>query len=509
MLDDDGALRRHRRAGPEDDGRSAPSAATRSCLATGGPGIIFGTLDQQRHLHRHRRGAASTSRAPSTRNGEFIQVHPTAIPGDDKLRLISESARGEGGRVWVPKDAKRQARSRKDIPESERYYFLEREVPRVRQPRPPRHRLPRDLQDLLPRGPRHLQRRRPARTRTRSTSTSPTRTRRSSRKKLAGILEIYEKFVGVDPVQEPDEGLPRRPLLDGRPVGRLREGRARIARGRAPAQPGDQHPRPLRRRRGRLPVPRRQPPRRQLAALLHLRRHGRRARRWRRYRQSARDERVRSAVVDLREGREARARRLRAHPHAEPGRQERREPVRAPPGARRDDAPRRAPSSATTACSTRCSRRSTSSTSASNERRRHRHLARARTRALSSCGTSRTCCVLARVIARARRTATSRAARTTSPSSPSATTQNSCAPRWRATRSEGAVELRPRVRLHVRRQDRARHRRGRRQPGQAARAQVRASRRGERRSRKPATEPSSRDADDGQSDARWHSDRFS
>ena len=67
---------------------------------------------------------------------------------------------------------------------------------------------------------------RPARTRTRSTSTSRTRTRTFLRKKLAGILEIYEKFVGVDPVQEPDEDLPRRPLLDGRPVGRLRERRA-------------------------------------------------------------------------------------------------------------------------------------------------------------------------------------------------------------------------------------------------------------------------------------------
>ena len=38
-------------------------------------------------------------------NGEFLQVHPTAIPGADKLRLMSESARGEeyaefvGGRV--------------------------------------------------------------------------------------------------------------------------------------------------------------------------------------------------------------------------------------------------------------------------------------------------------------------------------------------------------------------------------------------------------------------------
>ena len=34
-------------------------------------------------------------------NPEFIQIHPTAIPGSDKLRLISESARGEGGRVWT------------------------------------------------------------------------------------------------------------------------------------------------------------------------------------------------------------------------------------------------------------------------------------------------------------------------------------------------------------------------------------------------------------------------
>ena len=38
-------------------------------------------------------------------NGEFIQIHPTSIPGEDKLRLISESVRGEGGRVWTVGDA--------------------------------------------------------------------------------------------------------------------------------------------------------------------------------------------------------------------------------------------------------------------------------------------------------------------------------------------------------------------------------------------------------------------
>src|SRR5260370_27965197 len=54
-------------------------------------------------------------------NGEFIQVHPTAIPGEDKLRLMSESARGEGGRVWVPRNPA-EKRAPRSIPEAERFY---------------------------------------------------------------------------------------------------------------------------------------------------------------------------------------------------------------------------------------------------------------------------------------------------------------------------------------------------------------------------------------------------
>ena len=61
-------------------------------------------------------------------NGEFIQVHPTAIPGADKLRLMSESARGEGGRVWVPRQP-HDPRDPREIPEDERYYFLEERYP--------------------------------------------------------------------------------------------------------------------------------------------------------------------------------------------------------------------------------------------------------------------------------------------------------------------------------------------------------------------------------------------
>ena len=60
-------------------------------------------------------------------NAEFIQVHPTAVPGADKLRLMSESARGEGGRVWVPRKPQ-DARDPKDIPVDERYYFLKNDI---------------------------------------------------------------------------------------------------------------------------------------------------------------------------------------------------------------------------------------------------------------------------------------------------------------------------------------------------------------------------------------------
>ena len=71
-------------------------------IASGGCGLIYG---------RSTMSMACTGSAASRcfqagvgyTNGEFIQVHPTAIPGADKLRLMSESARGEGGRVWVPR----------------------------------------------------------------------------------------------------------------------------------------------------------------------------------------------------------------------------------------------------------------------------------------------------------------------------------------------------------------------------------------------------------------------
>jgi succinate dehydrogenase / fumarate reductase flavoprotein subunit len=96
-------------------------------MATGGPGLIFGKSTNSM-VCTGSAVAACYQQGARYANGEFIQVHPTSIPGEDKLRLMSESARGEGGRVWVPR-AKNDKRAASSIPESERWYFLEEKYP--------------------------------------------------------------------------------------------------------------------------------------------------------------------------------------------------------------------------------------------------------------------------------------------------------------------------------------------------------------------------------------------
>ncbi|MEM7262207.1 MAG: fumarate reductase/succinate dehydrogenase flavoprotein subunit [Planctomycetota bacterium] len=72
----------------------------------------------------HKRGALFA-------NPCYTQIHPTCIPqsGDyqSKLTLMSESLRNDG-RVWVP-DRVGDERTPRDIPESERDYYLERKYP--------------------------------------------------------------------------------------------------------------------------------------------------------------------------------------------------------------------------------------------------------------------------------------------------------------------------------------------------------------------------------------------
>ena len=99
-------------------------------LATGGYGNVF-------YLSTNAKGCNVTASYRAHKRGAgfanpcFTQIHPTCIPvkGDyqSKLTLMSESLRNDG-RVWVPKK-KGETRAVKDIPESERDYFLERKYP--------------------------------------------------------------------------------------------------------------------------------------------------------------------------------------------------------------------------------------------------------------------------------------------------------------------------------------------------------------------------------------------
>jgi succinate dehydrogenase / fumarate reductase flavoprotein subunit len=175
------------------------------CLATGGPGMVFGRSTNS--LICTGSAAAKAFRQGAIyANGEFIQVHPTAIPGADKLRLISESARGEGGRVWVPKDAS-DVRPPGQIPQRERDYFLERMYPGYG------NLVPRDIasraifQVCFHEG-RGIHSDKTGKNELEVYLDLTHIPETQLRRKLAGILEIYEKFAGVDPYHNPMKVFP-------------------------------------------------------------------------------------------------------------------------------------------------------------------------------------------------------------------------------------------------------------------------------------------------------------
>jgi succinate dehydrogenase / fumarate reductase flavoprotein subunit len=169
-------------------------AADAIILATGGIGAIFGKSTNSVVCTGSAQSAIYQQGAYYA-NGEFIQVHPTSIPGEDKLRLMSESARGEGGRVWVPRKPG-DSRDWKSIPAAERFYFLEEWYPKYG------NLVPRDVatraihrivyeeglgidgQPMVYLDLTHID-------------------RETLNRKLEGILEIYEKFVGDDPREVP------------------------------------------------------------------------------------------------------------------------------------------------------------------------------------------------------------------------------------------------------------------------------------------------------------------
>lgn len=170
-----------------------PAAAT--IVASGGCGLIYGRSTMSVFCN----GSAASrcfQAGAKYANGEFIQVHPTAIPGADKLRLMSESARGEGGRVWVPRKAQ-DPRPPTSIPESERYYFLEERYPEYGN-LVPRDIATREIFDICVNEGLSVEADRMC------VYLDLTHIERSELdRKLGGILEIYEKFQGVDPRDVP------------------------------------------------------------------------------------------------------------------------------------------------------------------------------------------------------------------------------------------------------------------------------------------------------------------
>lgn len=156
-------------------------------IATGGCGMIFGKSTNSVICTGSAQSALYKQGAKYA-NGEFIQVHPTAIAGGDKLRLISESVRGEGGRIWTYKDGKP-------------WYFLEEKYPSYG------NLVPRDIasreifnvcvnmglgidgKNQVFLDVTHID-------------------RETLEYKLGGVLEIYQKFMGEDPYTKPMKVFP-------------------------------------------------------------------------------------------------------------------------------------------------------------------------------------------------------------------------------------------------------------------------------------------------------------
>lgn len=167
-------------------------------MAVGGPGMVFKRSTNSTFCT----GAANGRlymQGMKYANGEFIQIHPTAIPGEDKLRLMSESIRGEGGRVWVYGDSSKQIETPegKMIPCGETgkpWYFLEELYPAIG------NLVPRDIgaREILRVSELGL-----GIDGKKQVYLDVTHLPSETLHKLDSVLEIYRKFTGEDPREVP------------------------------------------------------------------------------------------------------------------------------------------------------------------------------------------------------------------------------------------------------------------------------------------------------------------
>lgn len=156
--------------------------ADATILATGGLGMVYNKSTNS-VINTGSAQSRAYQQGAIYANGEFVQVHPTAIPGDDKLRLMSESARGEGGRVWTYKDGKP-------------WYFLEEKYPAYGN-LVPRDIATREIFDVCVNQGLGIDGKNEVYL---DISHIPADV---LDRKLGGIMEIYEKFKGVDPRKFP------------------------------------------------------------------------------------------------------------------------------------------------------------------------------------------------------------------------------------------------------------------------------------------------------------------
>ncbi len=163
-------------------------------VATGGLALVYGKSTM----------SSNSTGAPAARvyqqgakfaNGEFVQFHPSGMLGHDKYRLMSEACRGEGGRVWVPRDAG-DNRDPRTIPEAERFYFLEEWYPAYG------NTVPRDVGSrAIVRVVRHMGMGLGGSDAVYLDLTHMPRD--FLEEKLGGILEMYQTFSGEDPYTQP------------------------------------------------------------------------------------------------------------------------------------------------------------------------------------------------------------------------------------------------------------------------------------------------------------------
>jgi len=167
-------------------------------VATGGLGVLFRKSTNSTFCTGAANGRLYVQ-GMRYANPEFIQIHPTSIVGEDKMRLMSESARGEGGRIWVVGDNAKeiQAPNGTMIPcgtTGKPWYFLEELYPAYG------NLVPRDIaaREILRVCELGL-----GADGSMQVYLDLTHLSRDTLKKLESIVDIYQKFTGDDPAKIP------------------------------------------------------------------------------------------------------------------------------------------------------------------------------------------------------------------------------------------------------------------------------------------------------------------